>query len=474
MAKPLPESFMDLSTASSQTNTEVNIMGRVTDFMPPCQTRGTDWMCTFSITDRTLGGEYDEGFKIRYFRPTQGELPTIQSSGDVVLLQNLKIKEYQGMTMGLSSLITSWIVFHADSIPKTAPANALNIKSAKSRQASQPKHSEALYAIELCNLRDRDSDKKYEFDESLQSPSVSAFGPSTGSTPGARIASSQASSRTSFGGRDKFALIKDLQIQTFYDIVGQVVKIYPNMGRLEMYLTDYTSNNLLYRYEWDKPGEQNAQYGDEFNYLSKQNRSQKWPGPYGQMTIMVTLWPPHSHFAQSNVKEGDYVLLQNARAKLDRDSKMEAALNTDKLHPSKIKLRVLSDHSDDRVKDVLRRKREYAEKFKAQSAQFTGQVRNQNGEGKPLSKGQKRKKQKLDIEKAKIQKFEDSAKKRKLENHEYHYHDEPVPLALPKTTKDGLNKNSKSQPPIRCPIRMELIKYSVTCTRELTSPQFMH
>lgn len=446
MDKPLPESFVELSTASSQMNTEVNIMGRVTDFMAPCPTRGNDWMCTFSITDRSLSGDFDEGFRIRYFKP-QGEMPTIQSSGDVVLLRNLKIKEYQGMVMGLSSYNTSWIVFPADSLPKEIPANALNVKSIKSPQASQPKHSEVLYAIELCNLRDRNSDKKYDLPAPPQSPAVSSYRPSNASTPGTGISSSQISSRTSFGGRDKFVLVKDLQIQTFYDVVGQVVKIYPNMGRLEMYFTDYTTNNLLYRYEWDKPEKENAQYGDEYNYLSKHNKSTKWTGPYGQMTIMVTLWPPHSHFAQSNVKEGDFVLLQNVRAKLDRDSKMEAALNTDKLYPSKIQVKVLDDHSDDRVKDVLRRKREYAEKFKAQSAQFVTEVRNQNGERKPLSKGQKRKKQKLMKEKAKLQEFESSAKKRKLESHDDRYHDDPLPLALPKTPKDGLNKNSKSKAP---------------------------
>lgn len=441
MDKPLPESFVDLSAASSRMNTEVNIMGRVTDFMPPCPTRGTDWMCTFSITDRTLGGEYDERFKIRYFKP-QREMPTIQSSGDVVLLRNLKIKEYQGMAMGISSYNTSWIVFQADSIPRKTPANALNIKSVKSPQASQPKHSEVLYAIELCNLRDRDSDRQYDLPGPPQSPSVSSYRPPNASTPGTGFSSSQTSSRTSFGSRDKFALIKDLRIQTFYDIVGQVVKIYPNMGRLEMYFTDYTSNNLLYRYEWDKPGQENAQHGDEYDYLPQQNRSPKWPGPYGQMTIMVTLWPPHSHYAQSNAKEGDYVLLQNVRVKLDRDGKMEAALNTDKLHPSKVQVKVLSDHSDDRVKDVLRRKREYADKFKAQSAHFVTEVRNQNGEGKPLSKGQKRKKQKIMREKAKLQEVENTAKKRKLEDH-----DDPVPLALPKTPKDGLIQNSESQAP---------------------------
>ena len=444
MAVSLPESFVDLSTASSRINADVNIMGRVTDFMPPSRTRGTDWMCTFSIADHTLGDEYNEGLKVRFFKPTQDEMPQIQSSGDVVLLRNLKIKEYQGVIMGLSSTGTNWVVFPAVSIPKKTPSNALNLKSIKSRQAPQPKHLEARYALELCNLRDRESDKKYDFTLPTQKPATSSLDLSTASTTGINVSSSISSSRASFGGRDKFALIKDIQIDTFYDFVGQVVKIYPNTGRLEMYITDYTSNNMLYRYEWDKAEKENAQYGDEYNYLSKNNKSHKWPGPYGQMTIMVTLWPPHSHFAQSNVKEWDFVFLQNVRAKLDKDSKMEAALSQDSRHPSKINVKVLSDHTEDRVKDVLRRKREYTEKFKPQSID---QVRNQSGGDKPLSKGQKRKKQKLEKEKAKLQKLQDSAKKCKLEDHEYHYHDDPVPLAPPKPSRDGLNKNSKSEPP---------------------------
>ena len=419
-------------------------------------------MCTFSIADHALGAEYDDGLKVRFFRPVQDELPKVQSSGDVVLLRNLRIKDYQGMTMGLSTHNTSWTVFEASTIPKRAPANALNIKSFKSRQAPQPKHSEALYAIELCNLRDRDSDKKFDVPMPTQDPSPSSFEPSTTSSLATEISSTPVSSRASFGGRDKFSLVKDLQIDTFYDLIGQVVKIYPNMGRLEMYVTDYTSNNMLYRYEWDKPEKENAQYSDDYNYSSKNSKSSKWPGPYGQMTIMVTMWPPHSHFALSHVKEWDFVQLQNVRAKLDKDSKLEAMLSEDRWHPSKINVKVLNDHSDDRIKDVLRRKREYNEKFKVQSVQFVNQIRNQNKEGKPLSKGQKRKKQKLEREKAKLQRLEDSSEKPKLQDHEYHYHEDQLPLPLPKSSKDRLNKNSKFGLRLSC--------YACPLIRRISSP----
>lgn len=452
MTVALPESFVDLATASTRLNEEINIMGRVTDFLPPNRTRGIDWMCTFSIADESTGFDSDDasrlGFKVRFFRPAQDEMPSIQSSGDVVLLRSVKIKEYQGMVMGLSSRSTTWTVFDGAAIPNKRPANALNIKTAQSRQAPPVKHSEALYAVDICNLRDRGEDQKDYFPSPAQEVPASSLEPFTGSTPGMKIPSSTTGSRPSFGGRDKFGLIKDLQIDTFYDLVGQVVKVYPSNGRLEMYITDYTSNNMLYLYEWDKPQKQSGQYGDEYGYLPKGDKSQKWTGPFGQMTIMVTLWPPHSHFAQSNVKEGDYVVLQNVRAKLDRDSKMEGAMNGDRWYPSKINVRVVRDHDeDDRVKDVLRRKKQYIDKFKAQSAQFVAEARKQSGDEKPLSKGQKRKKKdKQKKEEAKLRQSEDGAmKKRKLTDHEYHSHDDPVPSPPPKSSKATLNKYSKSQ-----------------------------
>lgn len=413
-------------------------------------------MCTFSIADSTLGGEYDEGLKIRFFKPFNvlNEMPAIQSSGDVLLLRSIKIWEKQGVIMGLSSHSTYWTVFPAASIPEKAPPNAVKLKYSSSSRAGEPSQSEMRYAIELCNLRDRSNDQAYVKAPSNVQPEIhetptSSSAPSTATSGLARVPSSKSGARGSLGGRDKFALIKDLQIDTFYDIVGQVVTIFPNVGRLVMNITDYTSHNMLYSHEWDKEEKENRDYGDQYGYMpTGKNKSQKWPGPYGKMALMVTLWPPHSHFAQSHVKEWDFVLLQNVRAKQDRDLKMEGALSTDKHYPSKICVSVLSDHNDERVKDVLRRKQDYTQKFNAQSAQLIAQAKKQNGESKPLSKGQLRRKRKQERERAAREKDEPLAKKPKpLQDDEDHDHSEPIeeektdPAPETRLSKNDLNKN---------------------------------
>ena len=110
--------------------------------------------------------------------------------------------------------------------------------------------------------------------------------------------------------RQKFSLIKDVEIATYYDLIGQVVKIYPSNGKTDLYITDYSPNQLLYFYEWGQ-GEEGfeARDGDEFGYVSRSSKNaKKWPGPFGKLTLAVTLWSPHSAYAQGQVKEGDFCL----------------------------------------------------------------------------------------------------------------------------------------------------------------------
>lgn len=453
MASPLPPTFSDLYTATTRLNCDVSIMGRVTDFLPPSQSRGMDLVCTFSIADHTLGGQCDEGMKIRFFKPTEKDLPTIRSSGDVLLLRNIKIKDYRGMAMGMSTFRTRWTVFPTSGIPEKAPPNVAKLKYLSSPRAEEPSQSEIRYAIELCNSRDRNKDTAYDTLSSGMLPTqhpnpVTSTASSPASDGTAKFPASKSGGWPSFGGRDKFSLIRDLHVDTYYDIVGQVVKLYPNMGRLEMYITDYTSNNMLYRYEWDKEEKNHDQYGDPFGYTSAPNsKPHKWPGPYGQMTIMITLWPPHSHFAQSHVKEWDFVLLKNVHAKQDRDGKMEAALHEDRFHQTKLGVSVLDDHSDERVKEVLRRKREYGEKFKMQSTQLIAQARKHHGEGKPISKGQQRKKRKLEREKAAQERDELSRKERKTHrNGEYLSSNDSDPEELAPARGKKLHDQARSLP----------------------------
>lgn len=382
MEAAVPSGFTDLYKASNRHNADLNLMGVVTDFLQPSRSRGTDWMCTFTIADSTLGVDGD-GLKVRFFRPTQTELPCIKGTGDVVVLRNVKVKQWSGMTIALPSWGSSWIVFPADTIPTKAPSSHVLLTHLKDTRAPAASISESLYAIALCNSQDRNRFTAPVESNALPIPTCSSL-----EKPSSSIAPVQ---------RQKFSLIENVAIDSFYDLVGQVVKLYPNNGRTELYITDYTSNTLLYAYEWGREGEASSRDGDPYGYAPR--ASNKWRGPFGKMTLTVTLWPPHSHFAHSDVKEDDFVSLRNVRIKYSADSKVEGVLHTDRRYPDRIDITVLKDHQDDRVKDVLRRKREYGKRFESQRQAFEkearGEKRKQSDECDELSKAQvKRKRRK--------------------------------------------------------------------------------
>ena len=446
MASTAPPGFIDLYTATSQPNREVNIMGVVTDILPPSRSRGTDLIYTFSIADSTLGGRYDQGLKVRFFKSTEDLFPKIQGTGDVVVLKNIKITQWNGMAMAISSRNSTWAVFPANSIPEKAPSNNIQIKPVKEARASIPSPDMVLYAVSLCNFRDRSS-----FTITAPTPPVTPQVTPQAASTAPTSSSAGATLSTVQGRRDKFALIKDVVIDVFYDVVGQVIKIFPANGCVELYISDYTSNSLLYNYEWGQgDGEALSRDGDEYGYAPRTSSRRKWPGPFGKMTLTVTLWPPHSYFAQGNVKELDFVFLRNMRVKQSRDAKLEGSLHSDRRWPDRVDITVL-DKDDDRVKDVLRRKLDYTRRFKAQSQAFIEEVRGQKRKldenDKPLSKTQAKKMRKQEREKTQKAKKanrpegkeNENAKSTRSERHNTP-NTSPPPVRPPKFE---LNKNSK-------------------------------
>lgn len=382
MVPETPPGFVDLYTASTRLNVDMHVMGVVTDFLPPVQSRGRDMMSTFSLADHTSG--YGDGQKVKYFRLKASELPDIRGTGDVVMLWNIKVKTWSGMNSILSGVSSTWAVFHQSSIPESPSSNHQRLAPVKEKKAPEPKPAEVKYAIALCNSRDRSS-----YTEPVVQVPISDSAGASGTTA-VRV-----------GFKDKFSLIKDLVIDKYFDLTGQVVKIYPSQGWTELYITDYTENTLLYNYEWGRQGEARASRdGDEYGYAPARAKKQ-WPGPFGKRTLTVTLFPPHSYWAQTNIRESDFVFLRNTHIKYSKDSKMEGVLHTDRRYEDRIDVSKLScrDDVDDRVKDVLRRKRDYAKQFQEESKNFIEDVRGQKRSGddsEPLSKQEAKKKRKKD------------------------------------------------------------------------------
>lgn len=208
------------------------------------------------------------------------------------------------------------------------------------------------------------------------------------------------------GAPRKFSLIRDITVDTFVDLVVQVVKTFYEGERFLLYVTDYTSNKALFNYS--RNSDENGRDDDEFNYTSRYKRP--WPGPIGRMTLQVTLWNPHSFFARQNVEVEDFVLLRNVHIKIGHNevARLEGTIHTDKIYPSKIGVMMLNDDSgNDHLRDITKRKLEYLKRIKAEDAQLNNELENtkrkpDDGEGlnSKAKRKQRRKANREDQDKA--------------------------------------------------------------------------
>lgn len=406
-----PFGFVDISSAMAESGREVNVIAVVVDFLPPSKSRGSDWMCTFTIVD----GRCDGGLKVRLFKPMESELPRIQKIGDVVILRNLRITEWSGMFVGNSINNTTWLVFPGDSIPNRPPRNSDQLEHFKHPRAATCSASQIQYVCQMWHSKQWTEVTPH----SAILKKVSIMSPPQRNSSTARVRA------------DKFSLIKDIEHEKFHDLVGQVIKIYPSYNDVELFITDYTSNVLLHNYEWGGGGQGGGGYreGDEYNYLPRSRKD--WPGPFGKLTLMVSLMSPHSHYASSNVRENDFVFLRNVRIKQSSIRTLQGSLWQDQKYLDRVDVSVITDKSDHRVKDILRRKLEYKKRFEVQSARFVDEARGQKrNRDEPLSKSQNKKRRKQQKEQE-----EEQERLREKEQREQEIEQERVRERLSKTNQ---------------------------------------
>lgn len=155
----------------------------------------------------------------------------------------------------------------------------------------------------------------------------------------------------------KFSLLKDIRDGTYVSLVGEVRKLWGNLTGTQMYLTDYTSNNLLFDYK-SEDVRMEGREGDEHGYLANVQKS-GWKGPFGKMTIQISLWPPHDSFVNAEVSEGDIVLVRNLHVAF-KNQCLEGKLHTDRRFPQQVDVRKVLQ-SDPLVLAMKARQSEYEE-----------------------------------------------------------------------------------------------------------------
>ncbi|KAJ9271664.1 hypothetical protein DTO212C5_2089 [Paecilomyces variotii] len=335
MPSSLPPKFIDVDTAKA-THGYIHVIGVVVDLLPKTRSGGSSFVTTFTIKDCDIDGNPMSGLKIKYFNDDESLLPELQLH-DVILLRNIRMRLFRGSLLGVAAQHDKipWTIFRRKVAGQT---NALVIRGCK---APEPSPEEKAYSHALLN-------------------SIPGAGASISSAPDQAFnytstvtVSASRSQPPPSTPRDRFSLIKDVKAHTFADLVVEVVKTWREYDKFILYVTDYTSHGELYDYP-----DPSADDGDGGYFISRRQR--EWNGPFGQMTLQVTLWQPHASFAQNNVKEGDIIFMSNVHIKNHRvNGNLDGSMHTNRLHPHRINVSIVDLDDDERVAELVRRKKEY-------------------------------------------------------------------------------------------------------------------
>ena len=352
---PLPQSFVEL-TEAQQEGKRSNVIGTVIDALPGTTTKKGDHMLTFTLYDGTL----QHGQKCRLFARKAQDLPQINGLGDIVLLKGAIYRTVNGAGL-LSSSHGSpcpWAVFHSP-IPKSVGAFGVPPRSARFQVPDISKEI-AEYVVSLGSTQD-----------------CSKFTPLNEEVK-AKVANMK---------QRQTCQIKDLIIDSFPQIVGEVVKVFFNYERASLYITDYTENQLLYN------------YGTKSKTAEDGVQSSKWPGPPGKYTLLVECWPPHSIWIRENVSPGAFLQLENVHIKNNREHGCtEGALHTSKHSEDQLRVRKLETKD---VAELLVRKEMlgWADGFDKRDSE-SDEEDGKTGKTKISSKQRKRKRKQAEQEQA--------------------------------------------------------------------------
>ncbi|KPM36998.1 hypothetical protein AK830_g9569 [Neonectria ditissima] len=359
----------DILEGNVQTNARVNTIGIITDFRAPIPTRGTgetplfvllsaprlimkDYKCAIQFYDLSVQDDGDSSLRLNVFRPEK-EMP-VARCGDVILIVAAKV---QRLNMESPSLITNRTtqihIYLAAKIPKP-PSDALCALRPSAKSPSRhPSDVENAYVSYMYHSINKDRiPTEQEFDLMvIQSTNV----------------------------KDKFSQLEGVVDGRFYDIVVQVVKEpYDQGDKVTIWVSDYTENLSFFHYAFLSSNSVGEPKGDSYGY-TKRNKTRSavskgdWAGPFGKRSMQITCFEPHATaIRQEKISAGSWVMIRNLQAKWGHNaSNLEGYLREDRAaHGPKLGIRILDSDDpetiDPRLKDALRRKRDYERTKKEQ------------------------------------------------------------------------------------------------------------
>ncbi|KAM3564715.1 hypothetical protein ARSEF4850_001744 [Beauveria asiatica] len=316
----------------------VNTIGVVVDYRAPIPTRRDDFRAQIRFYDESIQDDDLKSLSLNIFGNPK-EMP-VPSCGDVVVILGAKVQSYQFEF----SLMTNWhtdiYVFAASSIPKP-PQDAQD-----ALQQLVKKASKALTKTDFAL--------------------VSAFFHRLDKRRVPTAAEYQSKMEMSVNTNKKFSLLKDVASDRFVNVIAEVVKKPYDLGdRFTLWISDYTEHPNFFNFAIQ--GLDSHAPSDPYKHgVGSNSRDADWSGPYGKHSVQITCWQPHAEAIRANdISVGSWVSIRNLQIKFGRNnSNLEGFLRGDNLYPNKILISVLDpredgDSMDSRLKETIRRRRDY-------------------------------------------------------------------------------------------------------------------
>ncbi|KAF4464426.1 Protection of telomeres 1 [Fusarium albosuccineum] len=300
--------------------------------------------------------DFDSSITLNIFRP-QNDMPTA-GCGDVILIRSVKVQKYQ---MEMPSLLTNFetkiAVYTAGKIPKPPADASCALRPPARAKDRRPDDKENAFISEMYHGIDKSRvPAEIEFETMVL-----------------------ASANT----KDKFSLVENIRDGRFCDLVVEVIRPPYDAGdKITLWVTDYTENSALFHFSYNTAGIAEGRDGDPWGYtdkFAKPTATSDWPGPFGKRCMQVTCWDPHvTAIRETKISMGTWVSLRNLQIKLGRNgSNLEGFLRDDrgsagpKINIWPHDLTEDAENIDPRVKEGLRRKRNYERTKRAQLKDIT-------------------------------------------------------------------------------------------------------
>lgn len=285
---------------------------------------------------------------INIFRPRE-KMPE-PTAGDVLIIRMAKIQSYRDAISLLSGMSTSFHIYASSDIPRPP-------QSAK----------EALRHPDL-----KIGEKEHEYVSWLY------HNTSKDSVPDAYTFQQRADKSAHI--KKKFCKLEEVEQNKFYDVIVNVVKApFNSLDKTTLWISDYTEHPSFHKFIWDGGNVAAGRDGDPYGYLDSRS---KWAGPYGKRSMQVTCFGYHASPIKEKVQLGDWIRFRNLRVKAGNNNlNLEGVLHEDDVHHRQLFDILKWDddgNCDPRLKDAIRRKKEYEKLRKEQCKKY---AENEGGSG---------------------------------------------------------------------------------------------